>query len=104
MSDQEHLESQWPPPSTAPPPSEPIFSKPRAESGGLIAAGIVSIFCIGFLLGPAVWIEATLALRGIRRGEFDPRHRIAYEVARILGVLGTLSGTYFVIGSVMHGP
>ena len=101
MSDKRLPLTEWPPaPSIC--PSVTAYSKPGASPAALIAMGLLSWVFLGIVFGPVVWSKADQAIAGIRRGDFDPSNRIAYEVARVLGVLGAVIGVAVPIASVAY--
>jgi hypothetical protein len=63
----------------------------QPHRGGMIMAmGIISLFFMGYVLGPIAWIMGNSDLKEIRAGRMDPEGESATNTGRICGMIATI--------------
>jgi len=69
------------------PPYTPL---PSVNSGLILTLGILSLFCVGHILGPIAWIMGNRALYDIDTGRADPSERGTASAGRACAIVSTV--------------
>lgn len=56
----------------------------------ILTLGIISIFILGFILGPIAWVMGSTDLKEIRAGRMDPEGEGSTRAGLICGIIGTI--------------
>lgn len=85
-------QSGWAPQPGQPgnyPPYNPVYYQVPVNGGNILAIGIISLFCLGFILGPVAWVMGNNALAAIAAGQADPSQLSNVSAGRICGIIAT---------------
>jgi hypothetical protein len=62
------------------------------RGGSILTLGILSLVCLGFILGPIAWSMGNTDMQEIRAGRMDPEGEGTTNAGRICGIIGTILG------------
>lgn len=74
---------------------------PASHGGAILTLSIVSIFFLGFLLGPMAWYLGARDLRRMRKGMLDNATRTATKAGAIIGFIVTCSMFFIIMTAVI---
>ena len=88
--------------STPIPPAIPGTATQNSQATMALVLGILGLICCN-LLGPFAWIVANKELQGIDAGRLPESNRGMAQVAKILGIIGTIFLALVLLWVVLFG-
>lgn len=77
------------PPPPPPPPPPPVVSGSQSRAVMALVFGILGVICCG-LFAPIAWYLGNEELAGIDAGRLPDSNRGMAQIAKILGIIGTV--------------